>query len=149
MTCRRKSANPFGILCWARVVENHCGRITNRRPRGGEIIEHSINDRDRKGCFPVNSALENAPHRADCRAVVAGQFFHIEAFFKRCILAAKACKTVPPNIDAADTARLLLGVLLGIRAMARTNPDRDVLEGIARPAPALLDLPSRKKRGKR
>src|ERR1700761_1204824 len=27
-----------------------------------EIIEHSIGDRQRKGCFLVNSALEVAPH---------------------------------------------------------------------------------------
>jgi TetR/AcrR family transcriptional repressor of nem operon len=115
----------------------------------GEIIEHSINDRHRKGCFLVNSALEVAPHHAECRAVIAGQFRDIEAFFKRCILAAQADKTVSPDIDAGDTARLLLGVLLGIRVMARTNPDRDVLEGIVRPALALLNLPRRKKRGKR
>jgi hypothetical protein len=29
----------------------------------GEIIEHSINDRHRKGCFLVNSALEVAPQQ--------------------------------------------------------------------------------------
>src|SRR5271165_4717892 len=118
----------------------------------GEIIEHSINDRHRKGCFLVNSALEVAPHHAECRAVVARQFRDIEAFFKRCILAGQADQTVSPDIDAGDTARLLFGVLLGIRVVARTNPDRDVLEGIARPALALLNVPrrkSRKKRGKR
>ena len=51
-----------------------------------EIIEHSINDRQRKGCFLVNSALEIAPHDAECRAVIAEQFAEIEAFFRRCIL---------------------------------------------------------------
>ena len=62
-----------------------------------EIIEHSIRDRHRKGCFLVNSALEVAPHQAECRAVIAEQFGEIEAFFKRCILAAQADKTVPPT----------------------------------------------------
>ena len=51
-----------------------------------EIVEHSINDRQRKGCFLVNSALEVAPHNAECRGVIAAQFAEIEAFFKRCIL---------------------------------------------------------------
>ena len=32
-----------------------------------EIVDHSINDRQRKGCFLVNSALEIAPHDAKCR----------------------------------------------------------------------------------
>jgi TetR/AcrR family transcriptional repressor of nem operon len=34
---------------------------------------------------------------------------------------------------------LLLGVLLGIRVLARAKPERLLLEGVARPALALLD----------
>jgi TetR/AcrR family transcriptional repressor of nem operon len=33
-----------------------------------EIIDHSAKDRQRKGCFLVNSALEIAPHDARCRS---------------------------------------------------------------------------------
>jgi TetR/AcrR family transcriptional repressor of nem operon len=53
-----------------------------------EIIDHSVSDRDRKGCFLVNSALEIAPHDPKCRALIAEQFATIEAFFKGRILAA-------------------------------------------------------------
>jgi TetR/AcrR family transcriptional repressor of nem operon len=113
-----------------------------------EIVEHSINDRQRKGCFLVNSALEVAPHNAACRGVIATQFAEIEAFFKRSILAAQVEKTVSIDIDAGDTARLLLGVLLGIRVLARTKPERAVLEGVVRPALMLLE-PSRKRKAKR
>jgi TetR/AcrR family transcriptional repressor of nem operon len=42
-------------------------------------------------------------------------------------------------VNGEDTARLLFGVVLGIRVLARTNPDRSLLEGMARPALALLD----------
>jgi TetR/AcrR family transcriptional regulator, transcriptional repressor for nem operon len=108
-----------------------------------EIIEHSINDRQRKGCFLVNSALEIAPHHAECRAVIFKQFQAIEGFFARCILAAQAEGTVSHHLDAADVAKLLLGVLLGVRVLARTNPSRRALEGVVRPALALLDHPHR------
>jgi TetR/AcrR family transcriptional repressor of nem operon len=108
-----------------------------------EIIEHSIRDRDRKGCFLVNSALEVAPHQAECRAVIAEQFGEIEAFFRRCIVAAQSNETVSPDVDAGDVARLLLGVLLGIRVLARSKPNRAVLEGVVRPALGLLDWPRR------
>ena len=39
------------------------------------------------------------------------------------------------------TARhvMLLGVLLGIRVLARAKPERSLLEGVARPALAMLD----------
>ncbi|MFI5387117.1 MAG: TetR/AcrR family transcriptional regulator [Fimbriimonadales bacterium] len=111
-----------------------------------EIIDHSINDRERKGCFLVNSALEVAPHQSELGAVIAEQFGEIEAFFKRCILAAQADGTTPRGVNAKDTARLLLGVLLGIRVLARSVPNRSLLEGVVRPALALLDLPRLKRK---
>jgi TetR/AcrR family transcriptional repressor of nem operon len=111
-----------------------------------EIIDHSINDRKRKGCFLVNSALEVAPHKSELGAVIVEQFGEIEAFFKRCILAAQADRTVPRNVNANDAARLLLGVLLGIRVLARSTPNRSLLEGVARPALALLDVPRHKRK---
>ena len=106
-----------------------------------EIVDHSINDRQRKGCFLVNSALDVAPHDAKCRVVIAAQFDDINAFFRRCILAGQAHKTISPDIEAGDVARLLLGVLLGIRVLARAKSDREVLEAMVRPALALLDKP--------
>jgi TetR/AcrR family transcriptional regulator, transcriptional repressor for nem operon len=109
-----------------------------------EIINHSINDRERKGCFLVNSALEVAPHQSELGVMIADQLGELEAFFKRLILAGQAEGTVPGNVDAGDTARLLLGVLLGIRVLARSAPRRALLEGVVRPALALLDLPAAK-----
>jgi TetR/AcrR family transcriptional regulator, transcriptional repressor for nem operon len=104
-----------------------------------EIIDHSINDRERKGCFLVNSALEVAAHQSEVGAVIAKQFGEIEAFFKRCIQSAQANGTVLHAVDATSTARLLLGVLLGVRVLARSNPSRSLLEGIVQPALTLLD----------
>ena len=112
-----------------------------------EIVDHSINDRERKGCFLVNSALEIAPHQRAIRTLITKQFADIEAFFKRCILAAQADGTTPSGVKADDTARLLLSVLLGIRVLARSAPSRPLLEGAVRPALALLDWPRHK--GKR
>jgi TetR/AcrR family transcriptional repressor of nem operon len=104
-----------------------------------EIICASVSDRERRGCFLINSALEVAPHDAKLGAVIADRLGEIEAFFRRSIKAAQAQGTVPPERNAKDLARLLLGALLGIRVLARVNPDRALLEGVARPALALLD----------
>ena len=68
------------------------------------------------------------------------QFF-AEIIDHSCILAAQADRTVPRDVNANDAARLLLGVLLGIRVLARSTPNRSLLEGVARPALALLDVP--------
>ena len=108
-----------------------------------EIIERSVDDRERKGCFLVNSALEIAPHDREIGAVIAARLGEIEAFFARCIRGARADGTAPGDIAAKDVARLLLGVLLGVRVLARSNPDRSLLEGVVRPALALLDSPGK------
>jgi TetR/AcrR family transcriptional repressor of nem operon len=104
-----------------------------------EIIERSVNDRERRGCFLINSALEVAPHDRELGDLIADRLAEIEAFFYRSIKAAQAEGEVPRERPAKDVARLLLGVLLGIRVLARSKPERALLEGVARPALALLD----------
>jgi TetR/AcrR family transcriptional regulator, transcriptional repressor for nem operon len=104
-----------------------------------EIIEHSVNDRERRGCFLINSALEVAPHDRKLGALIADRLAEIEAFFYRSIKSAQAEGAVAKDRVARDVARLLLGVLLGIRVLARSKPERALLEGVTRPALALLD----------
>jgi TetR/AcrR family transcriptional regulator, transcriptional repressor for nem operon len=104
-----------------------------------EVTERSLADRDRRGCFLINSALEVAPHDSELGAAIADRLGEIEDFFHRAIGAAQAVGDIPKERDANDLARLLLGVLLSIRVLARSKPDRALLEGVARPALALLD----------
>ncbi len=113
-----------------------------------EIVEHSL-DPSRRGCLLVNSALEIAPHDQEIGAEIADRLGEIEAFFRRAITAAQTDGTVSPDRDPADLARLLLSVTLGIRVLARSKPERRLLEGVARPALALLDRPHPRKRGKK
>jgi TetR/AcrR family transcriptional repressor of nem operon len=110
-----------------------------------EIINRSVTDRERRGCFLVNSALEVAPHDRKMAAFIADRLAEIEAFFYRSIKTAQAEGTIPRDRAAKDLARLLLGVLLGIRVLARSKPERVLLEGVARPALALLEFQSRKR----
>jgi TetR/AcrR family transcriptional regulator, transcriptional repressor for nem operon len=105
----------------------------------GEIIDHSATDRERRGCFLVNSALEVAPHDKKLGGLIADRIAELEAFFIRSIRKAQTEKTVSRKRAAKDLARLLLGVVLGIRVLARVRPDRALLESLARPALALLD----------
>lgn len=113
----------------------------------GEIVERSL-DHDRRGCLLVNSALEVAPHDPELGAEVAARLGEIEAFFHRAVTAAQADGSVPPDRDPVDLARLLLGVTLGVRVLARSKPQRELLEGAVRPALALLDWPDRPSREK-
>jgi TetR/AcrR family transcriptional regulator, transcriptional repressor for nem operon len=104
-----------------------------------EIIERSLNDKQRKGCMLVNSALEMAPHDPEFQHVVAEVLVQVEGFFRRCATAGQKSGTITTSQSAEDLARLLLSMLLGIRVLARTRPERELLEGLMRPVFDLLD----------
>ena len=104
-----------------------------------EILERSLNDPQHKGCMLVNSALEASPDDPDFQRAVAAVLIQIEAFFRRCVLAGQHRGALTCAQPADDLARLLLGILLGVRVLARTRPERELLEGMVRPALTLLD----------
>lgn len=104
-----------------------------------ELISRALSDPDHRGCLIVNSALEVAPHDAELKAVIASYLGEIEAFFYRCLERFRETGDLSPGVDPRDTARLFLGVLLGVRVAARAKPERALLEGMVRSALALLD----------
>jgi TetR/AcrR family transcriptional regulator, transcriptional repressor for nem operon len=103
-----------------------------------ELVARTLADPDHRGCLIVNSALEVAPHDSELRTVIASYLGEIEAFFCRCLEQLKGSGDLSPSLDPKDTARLFLGVLLGVRVAARAKPERALLEGMVRPALALL-----------
>jgi len=103
-----------------------------------EIVERSVTDKQRRGCMLVNSALELAPYDPEFQKLVAQEMIFIEAFFRRCIEAGQKDGTISAIRPGAELAKLLLSVLLGIRVVARTRPERAVLEDAANGALELL-----------
>jgi TetR/AcrR family transcriptional repressor of nem operon len=104
-----------------------------------DVVERSLTDRTRGGCLLINSALEIAPHDPEVGAEIAKRLGEIEGFFRRSISAGQSSGTIACRLSPSDFARLLLGVLLGIRVLARSKPKRTLLEGVARPALSLLN----------
>jgi TetR/AcrR family transcriptional regulator, transcriptional repressor for nem operon len=104
-----------------------------------EIVERSLNDPERRGCMLVNSAAEIAPHDPEFGREIALRLEELQGFFRRMIAKARAEGAVPAERDPNELARLLLGIVLGVRVLARAKPDRALLKGIVRPALALLD----------
>jgi TetR/AcrR family transcriptional repressor of nem operon len=106
-----------------------------------EILRRSLNDRQHKGCMLVNSALEMAPHDAEFQKIIAGVLTRIEGFFLGCIRTGQADGTITQSQPAAVLARHLLGVLMGVRVLARVRPEKALLEGVIAPALAQLVPP--------
>ena len=103
-----------------------------------EIVERSLADPERKGCMLINSALDVAPHDPEFQRVVADVLVQVEQFFLRCVRAGQADGSVQAREAAPDLARTLLGLLIGLRVLARTRPERALLEGLVRPVDSLL-----------
>jgi TetR/AcrR family transcriptional repressor of nem operon len=86
----------------------------------------------------MNAALDMAPHDPAFRKVVAEVLVDIEAFFLACVRAGQAGGTIGRSLPAETFAQNLLGVLMGIRVLARVRPEQALLEGVVAPALALL-----------
>src|SRR6201993_3391187 len=103
-----------------------------------EIIERSVDDEQRRGCMLINAALELAPYDAEFQKLVAEEMIFIEAFFRRCVDAGQQDGSVAGASPPDQLAKLLLSVLIGVRVLARTRPEREVLAGAANGALTLL-----------
>jgi TetR/AcrR family transcriptional repressor of nem operon len=103
-----------------------------------EILRRSLQDREHKGCMLVNSALEMAPHDPDFQKIIAGFLQRLENFFLDCVKKGQAAGTITRSVTADTLAQHLLGVLIGLRVLARVRPERALLQGVIAPALAQL-----------
>jgi TetR/AcrR family transcriptional regulator, transcriptional repressor for nem operon len=103
-----------------------------------EIVERSVDDEQHRGCMLVNAALELAPYDSEFQKLVVEEMIFIEAFFRSCVEAGQKNGSIVDSRPADELAKFLLSVLLGVRVLARTRPQREVLEGAAHAALGLL-----------
>ena len=104
-----------------------------------EVITRSLNDRRHKGCMLVNSAIEVAPHDAGLQREVSTALRRIEMFFVTRVRAGQLDRTISAASSAEDLGGHLLGVLIGLRVLARVRPEENLLRAVVSPALALLD----------
>ena len=104
-----------------------------------EIVRKSLDDHQHKGCMLVNAALDVAPNDPGFQRIVAAVLIRVEEFFLGRIEAGQVDRTITRSLAAKTLARHLLGVLMGVRVLARVRPERALLEGVVSGALALLD----------
>jgi len=106
-----------------------------------DILRRSLSDRERKGCMIVNCALEVAPHDKEFRVTIVETLGRLEQFFLHCVERGQADGTITSAVPAVGLAQHLLGVLMGVRVLARVRPERPLLQGVINTALAFLDGP--------
>lgn len=102
------------------------------------ITEAALQDPNRRGCLVINTAIELGPHDPEIAAIVAGHLAEVEAFFRRNLEAAVAAGEATANLSPDDAARSFCTMMFGLRVLARTRPDREMMEGATRPLLALV-----------
>ena len=101
-------------------------------------------DAQPKGCFLVASASELAPDDPEVADIVNRAFRDIEGFLRERIERAKAGREIAQDLDAEAAAHALLGMLLGVRVLARSGASRKTITAIAEQAMALLSPNSKR-----
>jgi len=83
------------------------------------LVKQSLEDVEKKGCMLVNSALEMPHHDDDIKAIVVAGMNDFEDYFRRQLVIAKQNGAVSTNLDADETAKGLLTLVVGLRVLAR------------------------------
>lgn len=102
------------------------------------VAEDAQSEDGRRGCLLVNCALELAPRDAEVAEIVNRAFDETRSFFESTIARGKAVGEIPDTVNAKETAQTLLGLLLGMRVLARSGA-ASAVTSIARQAIALLE----------
>lgn len=84
----------------------------------------------RHGCLLTNTAAELAGRDPEVRAAVTAAFGRLEAAYERAIAEARASGRLPADVDAQALARLLVGVMQGVRVMGTTGAPEAALQQI-------------------
>ena len=102
------------------------------------VVQETIEDKAKKGCFLINTTLELCTHDAKIQALIRRGHEETIAFFRRCIEVGQARKDIPPSVDALSTAKLLLSLVIAIRVLGRGAFNERDLRSIAEQAERLL-----------
>lgn len=100
-----------------------------------DLFESPVHESEacsRRGCLLINSATELAARDAEAKSIVAETFRHMENVFASALSRGKEQGEFAPALDSRATARFLVAALLGLRVIAKTNPDPATLRDIAR-----------------
>lgn len=103
------------------------------------VAQRAGDDRQRRGDFLTNSAVEVGPHDSEAERHLHASMQRIEAAFYEALLTAKKQGEISTTRDLRSVARFLTSGLQGIRVMARVNPDRVALLEIADMMISVLD----------
>ena len=103
------------------------------------IIDQMIRDKQHKGCFLVNSAVENAPHDKETNAIVCQNDRQLENAFYEVIKRGQINGEIAGKQDPRALARFLFNNIVGIQVTAKSATDKSAFVDIVSLTMSVLD----------
>jgi TetR/AcrR family transcriptional regulator, transcriptional repressor for nem operon len=103
-----------------------------------EVVAESTGPDRAMGCFLVNCATEIAPRDRAVRDVVEATLQGHAKFYERLLAQAKRAGELPATFDVGVHASALLGLVLGMRVMARGGASARTIRHLREQAEMLL-----------
>tara|TARA_A100001037_G_scaffold206394_1_gene184652 strand:+ start:10239 stop:10820 length:582 start_codon:yes stop_codon:yes gene_type:complete len=103
------------------------------------VIDRMAGRGSLRGCLVSNAAVELAPFDPETQGRCREAMNETETALVACIDRGQKTGEIRADRKAADLARFLITCINGLRVMAKANPDRKALEGVAEIALSVLD----------
>lgn len=105
------------------------------------VLKQAKDDKQKKGCFLCNTALELPYHDREIKKVVQESISDLEIFFYEQIEKGIEQGTIPKETAPEPVAKALMALLFGIRVLSRGTYDRKGLKAIRDQALGLIGQP--------
>lgn len=102
-------------------------------------IDQIIRDKQHKGCFLVNSAVETAPHDKETNNIVCQNDEEVENAFYQVVKRGQANGEISTKQDARALARFLFNNIVGIQVTGKSATSKAAFEDIIRLTLSVLD----------
>ena len=102
-------------------------------------VDILLSDPARRGCFLVNACLEMALHDPEVNTIVQSALQEFAEGLYRLLIKAQVAGELSWRDDPHQLAHFLVGALVSIRVLARSQQDRRVLEDVVKTAVAVFD----------
>jgi TetR/AcrR family transcriptional repressor of nem operon len=96
------------------------------------LIDDVVAGPGRRGCFIGNCAAELARQDRTTAARVRQSMAHVQDAFRAALLQARSAGQLRKNADIDALAAFLMSGIQGLRLVGKANPDRGVLQDIAK-----------------
>lgn len=103
------------------------------------LVEEALLDTQQRGCFMVNATLELVPHDSEVAARSQHTLKLMEQGFYQALIKAEALGELPDDRNWRGIARFLANAVLGLRVMAKINPDPQALRDVVSNTLAILE----------